>query len=139
MDKRFSSYISVISKDIPPALIGPDNLSEINEIAALFPAKASSFFGFESRLGEAAPRVDFLLHIQASEGGREILAGHDSENLLPENIQGNPVWKRVINFCKDWAEPSSDLHQKADNIWLEFDVARNGVSDPPVPSFFFRA
>ena len=137
MNQCFDSFITAVTPYIPAALISPDHLGEIARIAGILPAKLSSFFGFECHLGDSSPRADFLMHIQASEGGREILAGFHSANQWPEFIQTDSVWNRLRNFCKHWADPTSVLHKKADHIWLEFDVADQGVSAKPIPSFFF--
>ncbi len=137
MNQSFDSFITAIEPHIPGTLISPDNLSEIKDIARIFPAKLSSLFGFECRLGEESPRADFALPIQAPAGGREILAGYDSNSKLPAFFQTNSVWQRVQRFCRHWADAASVLHENTDHIWLEFDVIEQNVSATPVPSFFF--
>ncbi|MBR8834888.1 MAG: hypothetical protein DSM106950_12845 [Stigonema ocellatum SAG 48.90 = DSM 106950] len=47
-----------------------------------------------------------------------------------------PVWSRIRNYSTHWADPTSPLYEKADNIWLEFDV-ESPPPTVPVPSLFF--
>ncbi|MGD9890267.1 MAG: hypothetical protein AB7R89_19680 [Dehalococcoidia bacterium] len=55
---------------------------------------------------------------------------------LPDDFYRHPVWSHLREFCHQWTTPGSPLHDRVENIWLEFDV--EGVSQPvPVPSVFF--
>jgi hypothetical protein len=137
MSEGFDGFITAVESYIPTALISRENISRIKGLTRLLPAKISTFFGFECRLGEANPRADFLIHIQASEAGREILAGIDSQTGLPDFFRTNTVWQRVRLFCKEWADVSSVINRKADHIWLEFDIVENDDITKPIPSIFF--
>lgn len=133
MQERFDVFIKAIEKHIPDDLISKENLKPLKSFASLFPAKLSSFWGFECRIGEENPKADFLLSITSQGQEREIFAS----GQLPSSLQKDPLWDRVKEFSKVWADPESRLHDKADNIWLEFDTARKDTYKNPIPSFFF--
>jgi hypothetical protein len=112
-------------------LISPACRERVAKVAALLPASASSFFGFECRLGETEPFADFLACIAAGGGEREAWA----RSLRPAAVGGSPMWSRLAGVVRDWADPASDLHAPITNIWIEFDVAGSSA-DLRVPSVF---
>jgi hypothetical protein len=127
---------AVVEPYVSSQLISLEHFSHIGKNAAIIPSAVTSFFGFECRLAESIPKADFLLCTTVAGGGRDILAGYNSAINLPEDIMANTVWKRIRDFSLCWANPESLLYEKADNIWLEFDV--DGASpEVPIPSFFF--
>lgn len=126
----------VVAPYISSQLISPAHLSHINQVARILPGAMTSFFGFECRLGESAPRADFLACINVADGGREILAGQHPTADLPATLFDHPVWQRVRQFSSHWADANSMLYEQADNVWIEFDV--DGPPPTiPVPSLFF--
>jgi hypothetical protein len=108
----------------------------VGAAARLIPAAATANFGFECRLGEALPRADFLVSASAAGGGREILAGVNTGIRLPGTLADDAVWRRVLDFCGRWADPTSSLYDGADYLWLEFDID-GPPSGLPVPNVFF--
>jgi len=120
----------------PAALMSRENLAHVRAVAEHFPAGVSEFFGFECRLGDAAPRADFLFCSKAEEGGREVLAGLQPREELGASLLAHPVWQRLRRFARDWADPGSPFHEPVRNLWFEFDLEAP-PADPPVPSVFF--
>jgi hypothetical protein len=131
-----NDYLTVLAPHFGKALISSESLANIEAVAKNLPGETTSFFGFECRLGEKAPKADFLLCVAAGEVGREILAGSQPKINLSEALQQHPIWNRVSNFCRNWANPASSLHQNAKNIWLEFDIDKSPAK-VPIPSVFF--
>lgn len=124
-----------LGPSMPAELISAENLAEVGGIARVLPNTVTSFFGFECRLGETTPRADFLLSVLPEPGGA-ILAGTSSLGGLPDGIDRHPIWSRLRAFCGRWTTPGSSLHDRVENIWLEFDV--EGAPPPvPAPSVFF--
>lgn len=124
-----------LAPSMPAELVSSESLAEIGAIARMLPNTVTSFFGFECRLGELAPRADFLLSALPEPGGA-ILAGTSSMGGLPNDFYRHPVWSHLRDFCHKWTTPGSPLHDRIENIWLEFDV--EGEPQPvPVPSIFF--
>src|SRR5262249_28548220 len=95
------------------------------------PASASSFFGFECRLGETDAFADFLACIAAGGGEREAWV----RSLRPTAAGGSRIWSGLTDVARDWADPASELHTPITNIWVEFDLAGSSA-DPRVPSVF---
>jgi len=133
----FAAYLRPLAPYLDAALISPEALADIAAVAGVLPERLALFtFGFECRLGEAAPRADFLLCATASSGGRDVLAQPESYPAWPPAVRRDPAWQRVFNFARHWAREGSALQAHVDNVWLEFDVERPRAAIP-VPSLFF--
>jgi hypothetical protein len=116
-------------------LVPPEALEAISAIAAALPSAVDAF-GFECRLAEGEARVDFGARITARSGGHGVLAG-----LLagdgPGGLAEAPFWRRLAEFCADWADPESFLHWRIASLFLEFDVtSRSG--EIPSPGVFLH-
>jgi hypothetical protein len=133
----FAAYLRPLAPYLDAALISPEALADIADIARVLPERLALFtFGFECRLGEPAPQADFLLCATAGSGGRDVLAQPDSYPEWPAAVRQDPTWQRVFTFAQHWAEEGSTLQPHVDNVWLEFDVERP-PGPVPVPSLFF--
>lgn len=128
--------LRVLGPALPPSLISPENLANMSAIVRHLPGAITTFFGFECRLGDDAPWADILLRVVADEAGVATLAGDGDATSLSATIQDNAIWRRLGDFCRRWAEPTSPLHEKVTNIWLEFDVGQH-PPEVPLPSCFF--
>jgi hypothetical protein len=130
-----AEVVRAIAPYLTADLISPDHLTHLQTIAGHLPGTLTNYFGFECRLGEAAPLADILFCVRQMMHQPTVLAG-----LLPgipeQWAQQEPVWQQVRDFGQQWASPTSLLIRKVQDIWLEFDVA--GPPPPiPVPSLFF--
>ena len=153
MKDSLASYIKAVSPDIPTDLISTENLDRLCSLTQHFPTIIASAFGFESSLTDPEPVADFFFCTEANQGGRDWLAGESALTQLPTLfkiiggydeieemsplILEQPIWQKIRNFCLDWANPKSDLHQ-IDNIWLEFDFLQTSETIP-IPSLFSQA
>jgi hypothetical protein len=90
------------------SLTSKESRKRLFALTSHFPDSLSSSFGFESRLWSAAGDVDFALHVTADK--REVLAGLDSKSAFARTFGENPAWQRVLQFSRQWADPSSELH-----------------------------
>lgn len=108
MNSSMADYLKVVTPHLHPELISPLALSNIQALAQLLPP--SSLAGFECRLGAEQSRVDFQVNLP-----------HPNPNL-PENFLTSPVWQFFQDFCREWAEPASCLHQGVAQVHLEFDM-----------------
>jgi hypothetical protein len=130
-----SDYINVLGPYLPKTLISSENLEHIQTIARLLPGGLTRFFGFECRLGVETAQSDFLLSVSNINHERDILRGNYPGFELPATFWTEPIWCQTRDFCVNWADPATVLHEKAENVWLEFDV--NGQPPPvPTPSLF---
>jgi Rps23 Pro-64 3,4-dihydroxylase Tpa1-like proline 4-hydroxylase len=132
-----TEYLDLVKPFVSSQLIDAQSWREIEAIAQLLPSQLTSFFGFECRLGNPEAKADFLLCVGADETGQKMLAGGAE---FPDRLLHEPAWAQIRNFAAVWQEQASSLHQKVNNIWLEFDVAAGPETEsarPPIPSCFF--
>jgi hypothetical protein len=91
---------------------------------------------FECRLEADEERVDFLVCVLADDGGGDALAvaaGKAVEGTVPVVTS---AWQRVFDFCREWMQPETMLHEEVPFIWLEFDLPPTATT-PPEPFLFF--
>src|SRR5215217_620566 len=127
-------YLRLAVPFVPPALVSPEALRPILGIARQLPPCASS--GFECRLGDDAPVGDFLINLLAADGTRAAFAGHHPDYHPPDAFLHSPVWQRVRDYCRTWASPTSPLHRRVRDMWLEFDL-QELEGEVPIPGVFF--
>lgn len=133
----FREYLAPVAAGVSPGLISASAFEDIDAVARRIPEPlAYSTFGFECRLGETAPRADFLVLATAAQGRKSLATLDAQEENSAAALTAHPVWRRVRDFAELWADPSSLLHEAADNVWLEFDVD-GPPSETPVPAVFF--
>ncbi len=135
MIPTLAEAVLAVSPYIPAKLISGKNLRHMRAIASHLPGAIASFWGFECRLGEEAPLGDFLISVKADEG-RVIVAGTHDSIELSESLKTNPVWNLGCKFSQHWADSTSPIYEKVDNMWLEFDVDGEPPAIP-IPSLFF--
>lgn len=119
-------------------LISSESFSQISQISNILPTIPAVSEGvFECYLGSSTPRTDFSVTFTPQNQGREALANYSEP--LASLLSTNPVWNRVNDFCKHWADVKSPLYENVAHIWLEFDLDRkvSKVSKVPEPSLFF--
>ena len=134
---RLADYLDLIRPYVPGALVSREAHSEIRRVAAYFPGiLAFGTFGFECPLGTAAPTADFLFSLSSENSGPEVLSGSLADCELSSALFSYPQWRRLRHFGRRWADPTGGLHAEVDDVWLEFDVARNRETDPIASMFF---
>ena len=114
MMSSFEEYLRPITAYVPPALISPSAFSDINSVANVLPATlAHNTFFFECRLGERAPRADFVL--ARSSHGRSSLAGLHPTSTLPARLMADTVWRRG-GLRRPLGRPSSLLPRRGQRL-----------------------
>lgn len=136
MTGTLAATLQLINPVLPSTLVSAEGAGRIKALAQYLPGAVTAFFGFECHLGDETPLADFLLAVTATEGGRDILTGGNPVAGLPPLLQAQPIWQRLVNFCRCWADPGSPLARQIHNLWLEFDVAAQ-VPDVTTPNCFF--
>ena len=134
---RFSvdDYLAVMAQRIPSALISPEAFARIGKLGSLFPGQTTTFFGFESRLGQPEAAADFLLCFSPEpDEGRALLAGQIA-GFAPYSSP-KPAWQQLQAFAREWAAIGSELHDRVENVWLEFDLA-DALPEDALPNVFF--
>ncbi len=131
-----AQYLELIRPHISEDLISEKSYADIRRIALHIPgALAFSTFGFECRLGVPAADADFLFSLHSDNSGPEILAGKLPGNDFPPEFFNYPVWSRIRDFGRLWADPPSPHYENLDDVWLEFDI--DTFPKALIPSLFF--
>lgn len=131
-----AEYVELLGPTLSPQLISAEHFSYIRAIAQVLPSAMTYFFGLECPLGTPEAQGDFLVCTTTEDGGPKILGDRHDYIHLPDSLKAHPVWNQVQHFGLVWGEEGSTLHEKINNVWLEFDV--DGMPDAvPVPSCFF--
>lgn len=110
---------------LPDLLMPPGSFAHCRRVAALFPADAVDFFGFECRLGDGAEEgTDCALNL--SSAGARLLA-HDAIGPRSE------PWRRIGRFYRRWEATHAEPFADAPATWLEFDAG----TGEPAPNLLF--
>ncbi|WP_140799459.1 hypothetical protein [Myxococcus xanthus] len=125
--------LAAFDNDYPPALFSPESRARLLALGEWLPAALEGDGGFEVRLLEGTPRVDFILGIKHD--GQALLAGRHPHSELPSPLFAAPEWRRIRDFARAWAEPGGLLDREVDAFWLEFDLDAP-VASPPLPIVF---
>jgi hypothetical protein len=128
--------LELIEPHVPRQLVSATSILHAKQIATLLPKATSSYY-WECRFAANAPQVDFLTCVAASDGGRGILADQQPSAGLPSFFLETPLWNQAQDFFRQWADPTSVLHEYVPLIWLEFDQVDGPVPEVPLPSFSF--
>ncbi len=122
MQCSMADYLNVITPYLQINLVSSDALSRIRKVTQSFPP--FHIAGFECRLGENQPRVDFLVGIP-----------HGSLSI-PKTFKTHPVWQAIDKLYQIWSDPTSVLFSQVRDLGLEFDL-----DEPPseisIPCVFF--
>ncbi|HYE72314.1 MAG TPA: hypothetical protein VEF04_03250 [Blastocatellia bacterium] len=133
MTATFAESIELLLGHLPPTLATSETILSL-QTAARFLAPIPRG-GFECRLQAQAFQVDLQ---------QQILSSHDEPAILAEHIKAlsaqvavpiHPTWHRLREFCMEWSDESSELHQSVPEIWLELDLT-SLTAQMPVPSIF---
>ena len=115
------SDLSLISKDIPAALVDREGLLRLDAVAAMLPAGLSDFWGLECRLNTDEPLADILFEVKDKTAGQRLLAGL-SPSMLDSLCTKYPLWQELRSFAKLWLEEPDTVGRHILNLWLEFDT-----------------
>lgn len=123
---RLSDVLALVEPQLGPALLDAPGRAALHYVADRVSAHLSSFWGLELRLGDPAPRADFLWEVARGSGGISTLAGrnpHDPAAGVTRALrQRSPFWHEISRFAEEWLD-SPDWRRRLGNIWLEVDSA----------------
>ncbi len=129
-----SASVQVVAQNLPPALVSPDRLGRILDVAELLPPVAVA--GFECRLAGSDPQVDLAIFLPSTERTFSVFAGLNPSHELAPDLLRDPAWPRIRNLCRSVQLPDGAHRGVVDNIWLEFDLTA-GTGPDPTPALFF--
>lgn len=123
---RLSDVLALVEPRLGSALVDAAGRAVLRSVAECIPARLSSFWGFEIRLGDPSPRADLLWEIVQGSGGIPMLAGRKSEDPGADIASAlrarSPFWQELGRFAEEWLDNPDWLRRLA-NIWLEADTA----------------
>lgn len=131
-------YLHSVESYMPKELASSQNLAEIKGLADHFTGGLTSFFGFESRLGNSEARSDYLFAVSSMKGERDALVNLFKSGNLPETFYNKTEWQQIGNFALAWANPKSQLYDKVIGLWFEFDTS-DLSSEASIPSIFIHS
>jgi hypothetical protein len=123
MNISVADYLQVITPHLHPDLVSPEILSHIQGLEPILPCLTENLF--ECRLGTDLTEVDFSFYLPPL------------TKPLPERFLTSPVWRSFQDFYHEWTNPTSNLHEKVQQIGMEFDLEQS-VSDVPIPCIFWE-
>ena len=112
----------------PCGLVDGAGWQRLLECAACLPASIATSIGFEHRLMEEDPRVDFCV-------GFSRITSEAFERSLKRAYGASANY--IVESARALRETESELRRFADSGILEFDLIEPPVGDIPVPSIFF--
>ena len=123
---RLSDVLTLVEPRLGAALLDATGRAALHSVAECIPALLSSFWGLEIRLGDPAPRADFLWEVRKGNGGISTLAGRNSHDPAVDIASAlrkrSLFWQELDRFANEWLD-SPDWLGRLGNIWLEADTA----------------
>ena len=120
MSVTLETILDPLETRLPPGLISAESFAHIKSLGRLLAIGITYGLGFESRLADPSPDVDFILRPLAPHG-LAIIADLNGRQSLPALLAQNHNWQRLRDLCRSWATPGSPLHQSIFCLWIEFD------------------
>ncbi len=130
-------YLKLVESHIPKKLLSQKNYSEIKSVANYFKNNLTSFFGFESKLGDLTPESDYMFAISSKKGERESIKKYLQSKNIPKEFKEKQEWQRVSKLVKYWGEKESEIYEKILGLWFEFDII-DSTNKTPIPSIFLH-
>jgi hypothetical protein len=132
----YAEYLRPFLPYIPSGLISAQCLDRVLSVTQHLPAVLGiGPFGFECSL-DGRPAADFSVAVMASRGDHVALSRLGSTDGIPPPLD-NPGWTRIQEFANWWADASSVLSHRVEEVWLEFDVCLTQHAPGNTPSVFF--
>jgi hypothetical protein len=120
MSVTLETILDPLETRLPPGLISAESFAHIKSLGRLLAIGITYGLGFESRLADPSPDVDFILRPLAPHG-LAIIADLNGRQSLPALPAQSHNWQRLKDLCRSWATPGSPLHQSIFCLWIEFD------------------
>ncbi len=122
MDPSILAVLELVREALPVGLIDREGYVRLAAIAEQLPEELTTFWGFESRLGETAARADILFETRRESRGQSLLAG-TSRSALDELCRRWETWQMLREFARLCQDKNHVFAAGIRNLWLEFDVA----------------
>jgi hypothetical protein len=132
-----AGYFRPLLAALPPALISPAALADIDAVARLMPAALDYYnAGLEFWMSDPRRGADLQGCAVANHQGQAALAALDAPGSPALALFAHPAWRRIGAFSRAWADPASPLARHVDHVWFDFDLIA-GRPAVPVPFVLF--
>ncbi len=122
MDTSILTVLELIRESLPGGLIDAEGYTHLAAIAEQLPEALTTFWGFETRLGEPAARADILFETRKESRGQSLLAGA-TPSALDDLCRQWQTWQILREFAKRCQDRNHPFSSGIRNLWLEFDAA----------------
>lgn len=123
---RLSDVLALVEPRLGAALLDEPGRAALHRVAGRISTHLSPFWGLEVRLGDPAPRADFLWEVTRESGGIPTLAGRNPHDPAADATAAlrrrSPFWHEIGRFAEEWLD-SADWRRRLRNVWLEVDSA----------------
>lgn len=145
---RMTYFIDEAAKVVPPLLWPPSAVARMKSVLERFPQvrvrtigpARLGVFGLELRLAEGAEQVDLTFPILRED--RDVIVAMGQDSAEGAWLREDPLWNRVLQFCRRWADPETLLGRHVELLWFELDMdGRAGTGEGaalPSPGIFVR-
>ena len=139
---RLSDVLALVEPRLGEALLDAPARAALHRVADRISVHLSPFWGLEVRLGDPAPRADFLWEVRQGSLGILTLAGRNRHDPAAEATSAlrerSPFWREMGRFAEEWLD-SPDWLRRLGSVWLEADSASDSRLDACLdqPSLFW--
>src|SRR5438270_13993699 len=98
MKYSLHDHVRVAVPSLSPSRASAETIAAIAALARSLPPTAD--FGFEARLREAAPALDFFARIRELDGSRAAFAGRNLHAAIPDELLAADAWRGLRRFCE---------------------------------------
>lgn len=123
---RLSDVLALVESRLGASLLDAPGRSALHWVADRISVHLSPFWGLEVRLGDPAPRADFLWQVRQGSIGIPTLAGRNCHDPAAEATSAlrerSPFWRKLGCLAEEWLD-NPDRLRRLGSIWLEADSA----------------
>ena len=126
-----SDVLALVDSRLGTVLLDATGRAALHRVADRISVHLSTFWGLEIRLGDPAPRADFLWEVRQDGGGVRTLAGRNRYDPSAEATgalrERSVFWREMARFAQEWLD-KPDWLRRLGGIWLEADLAAADAS-----------
>jgi hypothetical protein len=131
MRPTLADSLRVLIPNLSPVLVSNPSAHNLIEMARILPPIVNGLI--ECSLSAKTRQADLSQQILTRSSEPEILKRH----IITSGLSIAIAWLRIQEFCSQWQEQSSSIHDAVDSIGFELD-ADSCCRQPHLPSFFLR-
>lgn len=115
-----ADILKLIFPYVPEVLVPLSHRMKLLAATERLPGTLTHCVDLECRLGQAQASTDLPFCITPDE--RSALARLSELSGFDKSILNSPAWQRLLAFSAEWADGTNKLHDRVENVWLEYDL-----------------